>query len=117
MIRRLVVSIFVLSMAGAAHAFTPVVWKSSFTPSAVTTKNLCVNQNGFLHSVCVSSPTAAPSLVSVYNSSGSAVNPIAIIDGTKYGCFEYDVLASTANKGLTYSNSSTANITIMYQCY
>ena len=51
MIRRLVVSIFVLSMAGAAHAFTPVVWKSSFTPSAVTTKNLCVNQNGFLHSV------------------------------------------------------------------
>ena len=101
----------------AFPAFAYEAWLSSTTATADTTKNVCMSKRGVFHGVCVSSPTALASTYTVYNSSASAINPIAVIDATGRGCYYYDVVASTVNKGLTYSNSSTANVTLLYNCY
>jgi hypothetical protein len=99
-----------------AFATSTQLWKSSFTTTADTTKNLCTNKKGIIHSVCVDSGTAAASTFSIFASSATSANPIAVIDATTRGCLVYDVIASTPT-GLTYSNSSTANVTILYDCY
>lgn len=98
-------------------------WVSSFTATADTTKNVCgadrgivTNKRGFFHGVCVSSASVG-GVYTVYNSSASAINPLAVIDTTTKGCYYYDVVASTQAKGLTYSNSSTANVTLLFNCY
>lgn len=118
--------IFVLGLvliAGVSWGGSPTVWRSSFTKTADTTKNVCgndagivTNRRGFLHGVVVSS-AAVPGVFTVYNSSGSAINIMAEIDTSAEGSYYYDVVASTINKGLTYSNSSTASVTLLYECY
>jgi hypothetical protein len=114
--KRLLILSAILFSAGLAHAGAPAVYRSSFTATADTTKNLCMNRRGFLHGVCVSSATALPSTFIVYATSATAANIIATIDGTKTGCYYFDVVASTPT-GLTYSNSATANTTVLYDCY
>lgn len=114
----------ILSLAGFAWAI-PQVWRSSFTNTADTTKNLCGNDNGIvtnrrgiLHSVCVSSNTAGTDVITVYNSSASAINPIAVIDGSSSeNCYTFDVIATTVTKGLTYSKTGTSSVEILYDCY
>lgn len=103
---------FLITSTGFAYE----AWLSSTTVTADTTKNLCVNKRGVLHGVIISSSVAASSLI-VYNSSAAAINPIAVIDSSAKGSYLYDVIASTVNKGLTYSTIGTAASTILYNCY
>lgn len=113
-----------LFVAGVAWSASPTsVWRSSFTKTIDTTKNVCgadagivTNRRGFLHGVIVSS-AAAPGVFTVYNSSASAINIMAEIDTSAEGSYFYDVVATTVSKGLTYSNSSTASVTLLYDCY
>ena len=111
---------------GMARAVAPDVWLSSNTATADTTQNLCKGttytngsstytsgDHGVLHGVCIN--TGVAGTFTVYNSSASANSPIAAINtGTSQPCSIYDVSVSS---GLTYTNSATANITILYQCF
>lgn len=93
----------------------PVVWRSSNTATADSTKALCTQGNprrGVLHGVCVNTGTAGT--LTIYNSSSTAANPIAAINTTNALCNYYDVVTSS---GLVYTNSATANVTIMYDCF
>lgn len=106
-------------------------WVSSNTATADTIKNLCpgtstllVNgstqtwgNRGVFHGVCIN--TGAVGSLSVWNSSApvaaNAPSPIAVMNtATAQPCSIYDVGFSS---GLTYTNSATANITLLYQCY
>ena len=91
------------------------VWISSTTQTSDTTKNLCLNSKGILRSVVVSS-AAANGTVTVYASSGTANNPIAIVDATAKGSYNYEVYAATST-GLTYSTTNAPTVTIVYECY
>lgn len=108
----------------------PQVWISSHTATADTTKILCQSNTfvvagstftnggkGILHSVCVNDASAGSGTVTIYNSSSTAVNPVAIIRSTSAvssGCNMYDVYMSS---GLVYTNSATNDVTITYECY
>lgn len=108
----------------AAHADTkvdPIIWKSSFTATADTTKEIpcstsLPNAGCRFHGVIVSS-AGVNSTLTVYNSSATANNIIAIIDTNgstmKNQDFIFDVFVSS---GLTYTNagSTPANIVILY---
>lgn len=108
-----------------AFAFEPM-WKSSNTATADTTQSLCLSQtylvgtstvssggHGIFHGACVN--TGAAGTLTIYNSSNTAINPIAAINtAAVVPCALYDVGVSS---GLTYTNSATANVTILYQCY
>lgn len=121
------VSFFVFMAWALSYAVAPDVWLSSNTATADATQNLCKGVNylvgtstniygnhGVLHAVCVGIGVAGSS-VTVYNSSGTALNPITVVSAsTPTVCSTFDVSVSS---GLTYSNSSTANVTILYQCY
>lgn len=100
------------------------IWYSSTTATADTTRVLCPKQpnvtargHGIYHGVCVSVPTNGLSgMVGVYNSSASAVNIISSTTTGGYAfptCSYYDVAFSS---GLTYTNTSTATVTLMYGC-
>lgn len=116
----LAVSIFIIPVLVFADSH---IWRSSYTATADTTQNVCgpaggysTNRRGYLHGVCISS-SAVTGTFTVYNSSASAINPIAVLDTQINGCYYYDVAASTINKGLTYSNTSTGKVTLLYECY
>lgn len=100
-------------------AISGSVYLSSHTATANTTQALCQqapvgsNPHGVLNSVCVNTG-ASTSSATIYNSSGTANNVIAIIDTTTKGCLTYNVLLSS---GITYTTSSTADVTFLYQCY
>ena len=117
--KRVLLFLVALSLTSVSMAFFPV-WLSSHTETADTTQNLCKPQtsgqvaHADFHGVCIDSATAAASTFIVYAASGSANNMIVDIDATKGGCYYYDVEVSS---GLTYSNSSTAHATVLYQCY
>lgn len=113
----IIASVFLLSQL--ALAFQTSLWLSSNTSTADTTQNLCKNYNsggsvrGVFHGVCLNTATAGT--LTIYNSSGTANNPIAAMDTNRaVPCNYYDVEVSS---GLTYTNSATANVTILYQCY
>lgn len=102
------------------------IWLSSNTATADTTQNLCPGKtyvvgtstvtegnHGVFHGVCIN--TGSAGTFTVYNSSATATSPIAAINtATAQPCSLYDVGVSS---GLTYTNSATANLTILYQCY
>lgn len=118
------ISVFLILLLSSSVLWATDTWVSSFTATVDTTKNVCgadrgivTNKRGFFHGVCVSSASVGGGVYTVYNASASAINPLAVIDTTTKGCYYYDVVASTASKGLTYSNSSTANVTLLYNCY
>lgn len=110
-----------------AFAVNLDMWLSSNTAAADTTLNLCVGKNylvgtttitegghGIFHGLCINSGVLG-GVATIYNSSGSATNPIAAVATTTMTpCSFFDVSVSS---GLTYSNSTTANLTILYQCY
>jgi hypothetical protein len=111
-----------LLTGGLAQAAQPV-WLSSNTATADTTQNLCKglsnasgffsNNHGIFHGACIN--TGVAGTLTIYNSSATATSPIAAINtGTAQPCSLYDVSISS---GLTYTNSATANVTILYQCY
>lgn len=104
---------------GTAHAGNSGVWRSSFTATADTTKNLCTNKRGFLHGVIVSSATPNAT-VSVWASSGTVDSTMTIVDASNEGSYYFDVPAiatNTAHTGMTYSTVGTATIQILYECY
>ena len=108
---------FALLGAQTAHAISMDVWLSSNTATADTAQTLCNQQNqtrhGVLHGVCVN--TGAAGTFTVYNASSTAANPIAAINtAAVVPCMFYDVMVSS---GLVYTNSATANVTVLYQCY
>lgn len=122
---KLAFSLTLLFLASLSFAF-PGVWTSSHTFTAETTKNLCgtqgttnVTQQAILHGICVSTATAtAGGLVTVYASSGTAVNPIAIVNTMATGCYFYDVYSSTTPGGLSYTTTAPgASVTFSYACY
>jgi hypothetical protein len=93
----------------------PVVWRSSNTATADTAKALCTQGNprrGVVHGACVN--TGVAGTLTIYNSSSTAANPIAAINTANAICTYYDVLMSS---GIVYTNSATANVTIMYDCF
>jgi hypothetical protein len=120
-----------LMFSAPCFALDTDVWLSSNTQTADTTKNLCPGipytvasssftsvtytsgNHGIFHGACVNNGVAA-GLLTVYNSSATATVPIATIaTSTAMPCSFYDVAVSS---GLTYTNSTTANVTILYQC-
>ena len=124
--RLLAALIFTLGMSLPAMALDTDVWLSSNTATADTTKNLCPGQtyvvqgstytsgnHAVFHGACINTPVAGT--LTIYNSSATATAPIAAIStSTGMPCSLYDVQVSS---GLTYTNSATANVTILYQCY
>ena len=115
---------FILGLGLGAMA-TPSVWKSSNTATADTTQVLSTPTNylvgtstiregghGVYHGICINTGTAGT--FTIYNSSASAANPIAATSTASVGCLTYDVGISS---GLTYTNSATANVTVLYMCY
>lgn len=119
----ILISFFMFS--GPAFCFEPT-WISSNTATADTTKNLCPGQtyligtstvtegnHGIFHGACVN--TGVTGTLTVYNSSATATVPIAaILTSTSMPCSLYDVAVSS---GLTYTNSATGNVTILYTCF
>lgn len=116
--KRLLIAATILLSSTMAFASGADLWISSNTATADTNKVLCPKyptakqSHGALGSVCINFTT--PGTYSVYNASGSAINPIATIDTSVRGCLRYDISFSS---GLTYVNSSTANVTAMYNCF
>lgn len=96
-----------------AHALFNQTWISSNTATADTTQNLCKKSTrAAFHGVRINN--GATGTLTIYNSSGTATNPIAVVQTSSTWAGDYDVITSS---GLTYSNSATANVTILYQCY
>lgn len=117
--KKIVLLLALISLFQAScFAIRADVWISSNTATADTTKALCNNTfpsswpHAILHGICVN--TGSAGTFTLYNSSASAIQPIAAIDTTAKGCQNYDVQLSS---GLTYTNSATANVTVLYQCY
>lgn len=109
---------FVFLCSSSSGAAANNVWLSSNTVTADTAQALCTQPNmtrrGIFHGACVNRG-AVNSTVAIYNSSATAVVPIATIQtSTAMPCSIYDVLASS---GITYTTSSTADVTILYTCY
>lgn len=111
--------ISILWMSSFGFAISDAIWYSSHTATADTTKAICNQTFGssqphaVLHGVCVNTG-ASTSSFSVFNSSASSANPVAVIDSTTKGCQLFDIYLSS---GLSYTNSSTADVTIAYSCY
>lgn len=117
--------ISILAATSFSFAFEDT-WLSSNTATADTTKILCqstsytvgvstiiVGGHGIFHGACVN--TGAAGTLTVYNSSSTAVNPIfAMNTAAVVPCSLYDVNMSS---GLVYTNSATANVTMLYSCY
>ena len=119
-----------LMFSSQCFALDTDVWLSSNTATADTTKNLCPGipysvasssyttntytsgNHGIVHGVCIN--TGAAGTLTVYNSSATATSPIAAMNTAAAApCSFFDVAVSS---GLTYTNSATANVTILYQC-
>lgn len=122
--KKLILVLGLIAVTGVCWAANPSVWRSSFTNTADTTKNVCgndagivTNRRGFFHGVCVSSSAATNGTVTVFNSSASAINPIAVVNTVTGGCSYFDVVASTFAKGLTYSTTGSGNVTLLYDCF
>lgn len=88
------------------------VWKSSNTATADTTKSLCGTGRGIIHGARVN--TGAAGTLTIYNSRASATLPVAAINTAALASLDFDVLLSS---GVTYTNSATANVTLLYDCY
>lgn len=108
------IGFFTLFLGGHSYAIDLSVWISSNTATADTTKSLCTTYTarGILRGACVN--TGVAGTLTLYNSNATATNPVAAIDTSTKGCQFYDVAAMS---GVTYTNSATANVTILYQCY
>jgi hypothetical protein len=110
-----------------SFAFEPV-WLGSHTATADTTQVLCLshtflvgtstiteNGRGILHAVCINQGNQGT--VTVYNSSSTAVNPVAVLLSTTAataGCFTYDIGMSS---GIVYSDTAANDVTFTYSCY
>lgn len=127
--KKILISIlFGLFCATVSYAFAPV-WKASHTVTADTTQNLCAGKTyilntstvsygntGIVHGVCVNDAGAGSGTFTLYDSSASANNAFAVIRATSainMGCLYYDVQTSS---GITYTNSATNDVTILYMC-
>lgn len=114
--KKLIVLAGLLLMPGMLMAME-AVWNSTNTATADTTKALCLKSSlgsrrrGVVHAVSVN--TGVAGTFTVYNSSGAAANPIAAIDTATKSYHVFDVVLST---GITYTNSATANVTLLYSC-
>jgi hypothetical protein len=122
-----ITSFFVFMVWAFSYAAMGNIWTSSHTATADTTLNLCKGNTyliqtstytegnrAILHGICINNG-ALGNTFTVYNSSGSANNPIALVStSTPMPCSFYDVSTSS---GLTYTNSSTADVTILYNCF
>lgn len=114
--KRFILAGILFLIPGICHATSTQIWRSSHTASADTAQKLCNQQNtsrhGILGSVCVN--TGAAGSLTIYNSSSTAANIVAVIDTTAKGCNRYEVYTSS---GLVYTNSATADVTMMFDCY
>jgi uncharacterized protein YfiM (DUF2279 family) len=116
--KKLMILTISLFMASALMAANTGIWRSSHTATADTTKNLCGQTSGraMLHGVCVNDVPGASGTVTLYDSRAAASGAIAVIRSTAAytsGCQFFDVAVSS---GLSYTNSTTNDITILYNC-
>lgn len=114
--KKILIALSLIMAPMSAYAVT-AVWVSSNTATADTTKNLCFPRSGIgaralFHGARIN--TGAAGTLTIYASSGTAASPIAAINTAALASLDYDVAVST---GLTYSQTGTANITLLYQCY
>lgn len=116
--KKLILAILVLC-GSYCLAGTTYVWRSSNTSTADSQKNLCnakqgnTNAHSLFHGVIVSSGDAS-GLLTIYNSSATTTETMAVIDNGSLGSYFFDIFASS---GLTYTKTGKANITILYDCY
>lgn len=117
--RKLFLAILIAGISGS-YVFADIgsIWISSNTATADTTQNLCkpkqgnTTARGLFHGARIN--TGGAGTLTVYASSASATSPIAAINTAAVASLDYDVIVSS---GLTYSQTGTANITLLYQCY
>lgn len=117
--KKLLLVLSLLSIPYLAFAI-PQVYYSSFTATADTTQNICINKRGFLHSVVVSSGAIGSNTITVWASSGTVNSTMTIINSSTQGSYIFDAPALSTNTnhtGLTYSTVGSADITILYDCY
>lgn len=110
------VILFLGSVACYANS-SDATWKSSNTATTDTLRSICGQNRALLHGVCVNDIGTAGGSVAIFNTRGTNTLPVALMRSTAAitsGCQFFDVQLSS---GLTYSNSSNDNITLMYQCY
>lgn len=111
--KRILAGLSLLFCVGTAYALSDV-WKSSFTATADTNKNVCMDSRGILHGVIVSS--SAGGNFAVYASSAVQSSTMTAINTGANGTYYFDVQAST-NTGLTYNKTGTASVTLIYSCH
>lgn len=100
--------------AGVSYAGGPEVNKSSYTVTAETTKRIAATEKGnMLYAVVVGSATPG-SVLTIYDSSGTATNTIATISLHIARDYNFNVLLSS---GLTYTTSAapTNGLTILWR--
>lgn len=121
----LILAVSILS--GSLLMAAPAVWLSSNTQTADIAQNLCPSKTGTLgswggrgifHGLCVN--TGAAGSLNVWTSSSGATSAFASSTFTVTNtaavipCEFFDV---TLSSGLYYSNTATANVTLLYSCY
>lgn len=113
--KRLFLILALIIPASFSHADYRI-YRSSNTATADTAQAVCrqvkASRHGLLRGACVN--TGVAGTFTIYNASSTAVNPVAAINTTNAGCFFYDVAMSS---GIVYTNSATANVTLLYDCY
>lgn len=116
--KKIVFAVLCIALAGS-FVLADEVWRSSWTATADSLQNLCVNKRGFLHSVVVSSGSLAQANLAIYASSATVQNPITFIDTSSRGSYVYDTIGTSTftARGLTYTTVGTSQITILYSCY
>jgi len=123
----LIVGFFSFMAWAFSYAVQPV-WLSSHTATADTTQILCPSRtfvlgtstiteggHAILHGVCVNDANSGT--ISIYNSSSTAVNAVAVIRSTTAatsGCQFFDVQMSS---GLVYTTSQPNDVTFLYGCF
>lgn len=122
--KKLILFFFAITLSGYVIADNSGIWKSSWTITADTTQNLCVNKRGFLHSVVIGTATATTSSLTIWASSGTVNSTMTVIDSSVKGDYFFDTVAistfgagSFPRTGLTYSTVGNGSVNILYECY
>ena len=119
--KKLLLLSLILSVVPLAQAGPP--WISSNTAVAVdVVQPLCTqartSRHGMFHGICVNSVNASSGTISIFNSSSTAVSPVAVTLATQTvagsACRYFDVYMSS---GISWSVTGINDVTAMYECY
>jgi len=123
--RLLLVAVAIFCLFELSYAINREIWLSSNTQTADTFQQLCTqstwnSRRALVHGVCINNGVPGTTY-SIWGSSPGVTaaalvtSTVAVINAsTTTACQYYDVIISS---GLFYSNSGTANVSLLYQCY